>query len=167
MEVIHCTGGGSEGNVPEDKIVLNDPFHGFTIGKEAGHIFNPAGDQVIARTLDNELVGGVVYTAYSPNASCAMHMAAFNPRWITRDLMWVCFDYPFNQLKVKKIFAPVPSNNALALSMNERFGFKRKYLIEGVFEDADLVVMEMYREDCKWLDILPNRVKAGGGQDGR
>jgi RimJ/RimL family protein N-acetyltransferase len=148
-----------------DEIIINDPFHGFEIAQEAGVVFNPKADQVVARVLDNELLGGVVYTAFNPGGSIAMHMAGFNKRWVSQDLVWMCFDYPFNQLKVKKVFAPVPSNNTKAIAINRRLGFLREYIIPDVFDDCDLYLMDMYRDECKWLKITPKGYI--GGNDGR
>ena len=156
----------SEGG-KEDEIVFNDKHHGMIIGKEAGVVFNPRCDQVISRTIDNELVGGVVYSAYTGH-SVAMHFAGFDPNWIIRDMIWVCFDYPFTQLGVKKIFAPVPSSNKRAYEMDLRWGFSRPTVIKDVFEDGDLIVLEMLREECRWLKLRPKRFfngEANGRQE--
>jgi hypothetical protein len=100
-----------------------------------------------------------VYTAYNPGGSIAMHMAGFCPNWISRDLIWVCFDYPFNQLNVRKIFGPVPSDNTKALDMNRRFGLVYELTVKDVFADADLIVLSMRRDQCKWLKITPRGYK--------
>ncbi len=146
----------------EDLIVLNDPFHGFTIANEAGVIFNPKSDPVIARVVKGEVIGGVIFNGYSPRGSICMHMAGFDPRWISRDLIWVCFDYPFNQLGVKKIFANTPETCTTALKMNRKFGFLREMRVKDVFEDGDLIVMDMYRHECRWLNITPRGIYNGG-----
>ena len=132
------------------------------IGQEAGYVFNPRCDQVISRVVDNELLGGVVYSGYTGH-SIALHFAGFDPHWIIRDMIWVCFDYPFTQLGVKKIFAPVPSSNTLALEMDLRWGFKDPVVLKDVFDDGDLIVLSMLREDCKWLKLKPRRFTFGEG----
>lgn len=139
-----------------DEIVFNDKHHGMIIGQASGMVFNPRCDQVISRTVDNELVGGVVYSGYTGH-SVAMHFAGFEPHWIIRDMIWVCFNYPFTQMGVKKIFAPVPSSNTLAYEMDLRWGFSRPTVLKDVFDDGDLIVLEMLKEECKWLKLKPKR----------
>lgn len=164
MARVYAESEGRPGEVPQakaDEIVINNHHHGFIIGEAAGVQFNTRCDQVIARVVDNELLGGVVYSGYTGH-SIAMHVAGFDPRWISRDLIWTCFDYPFSQLQVKKIFAPTPSSNKLAHDMNLRWGFTRPVIVEDVFEDGDLIVLSMYAHECRWLKLKPNRIARGG-----
>lgn len=85
--------------------------------------------------------------------SCEMHTAAIMPNWISKDLLWACFDYPFNILKVKVILATVSSNNEEALKLDRHLGFVDKAYIEDAHIDGDLVILAMRRENCRWLDI--------------
>jgi RimJ/RimL family protein N-acetyltransferase len=85
--------------------------------------------------------------------SCEMHTAAIVPNWISKDLLWACFDYPFNILKVKVILATVASTNTEALKLDRHLGFVDKAYIEDAHIDGDLVILAMRREDCRWLDI--------------
>lgn len=147
--------------------MFNDQAHGMIIAKEAGINFVQDYDTCISRVVDGDLVGGVVYNGYNPGGSIAVHFAGFTKHWICRDMIWICFDYPFNQLNVKKLFAYVPETNQHALQMDMRFGFTRPIRIKDVFEDCDLIVLDMYKDECKWLKILPNKYRPIGGQDGR
>ena len=85
--------------------------------------------------------------------SCMMHTAAIVPNWISKDLLWACFDYPFNILKVKVILATVASTNKEALKLDRHLGFVDKAYIEDAHIDGDLVILAMRVEDCRWLDI--------------
>ena len=85
--------------------------------------------------------------------SCQMHTAAIVPNWISKDLLWACFDYPFNILKVKVILATVASTNEEALKLDRHLGFVDKAYIEDAHIDGDLVILAMRRENCRWLDI--------------
>src|SRR5690606_5638427 len=117
-------------------IRFNDPEDGHAIATAAGCTFNPAVDQVIARVEDlgegAELLGGVIYQNYT-GSSIACHVAGFVDHWINRDLLWVCFDYPFNQLGCKYIFGQVPSYNSKALDFDTKLGFKEVTRIPDVF----------------------------------
>lgn len=135
-------------------IQMNNPEYGYAIAEAAGVIFNPEADIVISHLSKGELTGGVLYNGYT-RASINMHVAAFSPRWGSRDMLWVCFDYPFNQLGCKKVFGQVPSKNEHALEFNLKLGFKIETLIPDVFPEDDLLVVSMVREDCRWLKIKP------------
>jgi RimJ/RimL family protein N-acetyltransferase len=128
--------------------------HGRTIARAAGTAFNPDVDMVIASLRDDRLLGGLVYQAYTGvEGSISVHMASFDPRWANRYFLWVGFHYPFEQLHCKKMFAQVPANNAKALSIDLKLGFKEEIRVPGVFPDADLIVLSMSRDQCPWLGI--------------
>jgi RimJ/RimL family protein N-acetyltransferase len=125
--------------------------HGRAIAKSAGTFFNPECDHVISRHENGKLLGGVIFTGFT-GSSIGIHAAGFVPHWVNRDLLWITFHYPFEQLKVKKLIGQIPSGNRKALDFNENLGFKEEARIADVFPDEDLVVMSMRREDCRWLN---------------
>ena len=136
-------------------IVLNDPEHGHILAEAAGVIFNPAVDRVIARLYPSGAVrGGMVFNGYT-GSSIGIHMAGFDPKWADRTLIWMCFDYCFNQIGCKKVFGQVPAKNARALEINRKLGFKIEAHVKDVFPDDDLIVISMTREDCRWLGCKP------------
>jgi len=139
-------------------IVHGDPIHGALIAGTAGAIFNPEADRVIARVKGKELLGGATYTAYT-GASLSMHVAGFVPGWLTPDLLWVGFHYCFVQLGCKIVFGQIPENNAKALEFDLKLGFKEMVRIPDVFPDCGLVVVAMRREECRWLEYKPRRIK--------
>jgi RimJ/RimL family protein N-acetyltransferase len=120
------------------------------IAEAAGTIANPACDFSIVRVEDGRLLGGVIYQGYT-GASIRMHAAGFVPRWVDKDMLWMAFHYPFEQLGCGKVLGFVHSTNLKALDFNRKLGFKEEARITGVFRDADLVIMTMRREDCRWL----------------
>lgn len=131
--------------------------YGPQIADTAGVVFNPLGDMVIARvTPEGKLLGGVVFTQYTgQGGSIGMHVAGFEPRWISKSLLWACFWYPFEQLGVKKVFGTVPAFNARALAFNRKLGFRQEAVIRDVYPDGDMVLMAMYREECRHLTMKP------------
>ena len=106
----------------------------------------------IGQEIDGEVKAVVAYDNIM-DKSCMMHTAAIVPNWISRDLLWACFDYPFNILKVKVILASVASTNEEALRLDRHLGFVDKAYIEDAHIDGDLVILAMRRENCRWLDI--------------
>jgi RimJ/RimL family protein N-acetyltransferase len=106
----------------------------------------------IGQEIDGEIGAVVAYTNFQEK-SCCMHQAAIAPNWISKDLLWACFDYPFNKLGVKVILATVASTNEEALRLDRHLGFIDKAYIEDAHTDGDLVILAMRRENCRWLDI--------------
>lgn len=141
-------------------IVFNNPQHGKLLARESGCYFNPEVDVCIARCDGPVLLGGVVYQNFT-GESIAMHVASLVPTWLNRDLLWVSFDYPFNQLGVKRVFGQVPETNITALEFDLRIGFKVLTKIDGVFRDGGVFVIVLEREDCRWLDMKPRNLKRG------
>lgn len=133
---------------------FNHEPDGRAIARAAGTAFNPESDQCIARVRGDELLGGVVYTSYT-GVSIGMHVAGFDPRWINNDMLWVAFDYPFNQLGCKTIFGQVPEDNLHTLEFDKKLGFKEVARIADVFPGGDCIVLAMRREDCRWLRLRP------------
>lgn len=138
-------------------IEFNNAEHGHLIAKHAGSIFNPVADTVISRVERGEFRGGVIYNNYT-GASINLHVYGVYPDWVNRDMLWICFHYPFVQLGCKKVFAQVPANNTRSLDFELKLGFKIEARIADVFPDEDLIVVSMRREDCRWLKIRPNGV---------
>lgn len=128
------------------------------IAKAAKASWDPRVDVCIARVKNDELMGGVLYTSFT-GESIQMHVAAWDDHWITHDLLWVAFDYPFRQLGVKRIFGHLPSDNEVALAFNKNVGFKEIYRIKGVYPyDVDGVLMCMERHECRFLRMQPRKI---------
>lgn len=141
-------------------IVFNNKAHGFALGKCAGFMYNPYGDAVISRTNnDGYLMGGVVYKDFN-GRSVSLHVASLLPNWVNHDLLWVAFDYPFNHMKVDMLFGLVPSNNTKALEFDLRLGFKEIFRVPDAAPDADLILLQMLREDCRWLKLKPRYLRS-------
>ena len=132
-------------------LIANNIEHGTVIAKEAGTFFNPACDHVIANVKNDRLLGGVIFTGYT-GVSMALHCASFDVRWFDRDMCWMTFHYPFDQLGVRKITATIPSGNLKSLLFTKKLGFVEEVRIADIFPDGDLVLVSMKRDDCRWLE---------------
>lgn len=134
------------------KVVTDNQEHlrGWITGV-LGMQFSPYA-RFIGQEIDGEVKAVVAYDNIL-DKSCEMHTAAIVPNWISKDLLWACFDYPFNILKVKVILASVASTNEEALRLDRHLGFIDKAYIEDAHVDGDLVILAMRRENCRWLDI--------------
>ena len=145
-------------------IVFEGLLYGRMIAKEVGFAFNYEIDQVIANvTSKGKLLGGVVFNLNTgEGGSIAIHVAGFDPHWMTRDLIWATFDYCFNQLKVKKIIGMVNSSKPKVLKFDLKLGFVEETRIKDYYCDGDLIVLSMVREQCRWLTIKPREIEVDG-----
>jgi hypothetical protein len=133
-----------------DRIILNDTMIGRMLARQARCEYGDLSTN-IARVKDGKVMGGAVYQAYT-GESCVMHLASFDPRWLTRDLCWIGHHYPFMQLGVKRIFGQVPEDNLKARRLNEHGGFRTIARIEGVYRDGvACLVMVLEKEDSRFL----------------
>ena len=99
-----------------------------------------------------ELIAGVLYNNYYPEGSVQMHIAAEpGRRWATRDVLHAALDYPFNQLKVRKIIGIVREDNSAAQRIDEHLGCVLETRIAGACAGGDLLVYTMNREQCRYL----------------
>lgn len=133
---------------------------GRTIAAAIPTNYNPAIDQVISRVEDDKLLGGVIYYGYT-GAAIFIHQAGFDKRWMNRDMLWVCFDYPFNQLNCNKLCGTIPAANKTLLALNLRLGFRQEAVIKDAYPDGDMAVLTMTRDECPWLKIKPRSLQVG------
>lgn len=100
--------------------------------------------------LDKEgnLVAGVWYENYTKTSVMA-HVAVQGP--ITREFLHTICHYPFEQLGVYKVIGPVKSSNEDALKFDKKMGFIEEARIEGAFPDADMVLLTLTKDKCKYL----------------
>lgn len=113
---------------------------------------SPAARTIGSVNADGRILGVVGYDNWN-HASCTMDMAG-EPGWITRDMIWAAFDYPFNVLGCKVVIASVASSNTRAMRIDDRLGFKTECVIPSAHPRGDLVIRSMRKEDCVWLKKL-------------
>lgn len=128
--------------------------------------FNRRVDHVISR-LDatGKLLGGVTYDNFCGTSIC-MHVCSFDPRWLSKDMLWVIFHYPFVHLGCKKVLGFVESTNKQAIAFEKKIGFIEEARIADACPGGDVLVMSMRREDCRWLNIRPTGVQWRGNPQG-
>lgn len=101
-------------------------------------------------TPKNKILGVVGFDAWN-GASCEMHVAG-EGNWVTRDLLYATFDYAFNVAKLKVVIGMVPSTNKKAIRFDKHVGFEEVARIKNGTSDGDLVIMQMRRENCRYLE---------------
>jgi RimJ/RimL family protein N-acetyltransferase len=117
-----------------ERIEAPIPINAVGIGQESG----------------GRIVAGVIYESYT-GTSIAASIAVEEGESVSRQMLWAIFDYPFNQLGVKKILTYSRNCNHKVQVMLDKLGFTEEATIEDVYEDGALVIRSMTREQCKWL----------------
>jgi len=101
---------------------------------------------------DGRLIAGVKYDAWNGASICG-HVAASSAHWLDCGFLFAAFDYPFNQLHVRKIIGLVDAANARARAFDEHLGFQLEATIHGAAPGGDLLIYTMTREQCRFLDL--------------
>jgi RimJ/RimL family protein N-acetyltransferase len=128
-----------------------DDIVGPWVCQRAGGTWLPGRGSTIGLARDNQLIAGVLYEDWN-GANVVMHVAAEGKNWLNREFLRVCFDYPFNQLKCKRVTGIVPSSNGQALKFDKHLGFRVEARLKDAHPEGDLMVLSMNREQCKWID---------------
>lgn len=93
----------------------------------------------------------VGYNGFAGRAA-QMHFATDDPAAITRRFVRAAFEYPFVQLGLEYLLAPVNSTNQKILTFTRKIGFREVHRLPGCHEDGgDLILLQMNRSECRWI----------------
>lgn len=121
------------------------------VAKRVNEHGNFGAAQGIGWAKGGELVAGVVFNDFNGPNIC-MHVASDGTkRWMTREFLRTCFDYPFNQCGVKRITGLVGEGNVEARKFDEHIGFVLETQLWGAHPTGNLMVYVMWRYQCRWL----------------
>jgi RimJ/RimL family protein N-acetyltransferase len=103
---------------------------------------------------DGELIAGIIFENYT-GSSISMHVAAVEGRqWITRDLLFRVFAYPFLQLDCNRVTGLVRADNLRAQKLDEHLGFVQEGVMRKAATDGtDYIIYGMLKEECRWLNL--------------
>jgi len=74
-------------------------------------------------------------------------------RWMNREYLWFVFYFPFVQLGVTKIIAPVESSNSVCARFVEHIGFTLEATLKDCAPNGDMLIYTMREDQCKWLNL--------------
>lgn len=121
------------------------------VAKRTNEFGNFGAAQGIGWRKAGEIVAGVVFNDFN-GVNCCMHVAALpGSRWLCREYLWTCFDYPFRQLKVRRVTGLVGEGNLAARKFDEHLGFELETTLEQAHPTGNLLVYRMFEKDCKWI----------------
>jgi RimJ/RimL family protein N-acetyltransferase len=132
-------------------LCFDSDWIGNWVCERAGGTWIPNRGRTIGRIKNGELVAGVIYEDYN-GANVVCHIAGVRD-WATRAYLRTIFDYPFNQLRVKRITVPVASNNARSIRFVEHLGFEREATLRDAHPDGDLFIYKITADKCRWVEV--------------
>lgn len=109
----------------------------------------PGRSQAIGKIKDGRLVAGVLYEDCT-GANVVCHIAG-EPGWACREFLGLIYDYPFNQLKCRRITVPVHSDNEKSIRLVEHMGFTLECKLAQAIPEGDILLYRMFREECRYL----------------
>ena len=115
-------------------------------------VWNAVGKSALGELNDDGVPNwAVIYDHFEEGGSIQLHIAIDNPKYVTRQAISACFEYPFYQLGVKKVLGIVNSTNDSALTFDMRLGFTVEAIISDAYDMGSMYILSMTREQCRWL----------------
>jgi len=130
-------------------LCLDASIVGPWVCERAGGTWVPGRGTAIGKLNEGKLQAGVLYEDFN-KANVMCHIAG-EGNWATRDYLNVIFDYPFNQLSVKRITVPVASDNIKSINLVSRMGFTLECTLAQATPEGDLHLFRMWRDDCQYI----------------
>lgn len=122
--------------------------------RQLGATYTPGTSTALGRIKNGRIVGGITYSDFNgANVMCGI--ASDGQGWLNKQFLSVIFDYPFNQLQVKRMTAVIASDNQKSIHFVERLGFELEAILQDAHPNGDLRVYKMTRDACRWLKELP------------
>jgi RimJ/RimL family protein N-acetyltransferase len=132
-------------------IVTDSARVGPWVCQRTGGTWSPVDSVAVGLEKNGELVAGVTFDHFN-GASLCMHVASDgSKRWLNREFLRFCFQYAFDQAKVKKVIGLVPSSNTQALRFDLHLGFSEEARIKDAHPEGDLLILTMTRPQCRWI----------------
>jgi RimJ/RimL family protein N-acetyltransferase len=119
------------------------------VSEKTGGTWCAGRGQAIGKLVNEKLVAGVLYEDFN-GANVVCHIAG-EGNWADRHFLGVIFDYPFNQLKVRRMTAPINGNNVKSIKLVEHMGFELESRLEQATLDSDLLLFRLFKDECKYL----------------
>jgi hypothetical protein len=117
------------------------------------HVGIPLTDMArgIAAVRDDGAIRAMcVFDMWTRNAAYG-HLAVIEPIAVRQLMRWA-FRWFFLETGKGVLLGSVRASNAKALRLNKHLGFREAHRVkDGTKEGEDMILMEMRREECKWL----------------
>lgn len=101
-------------------------------------------------TLGARLIAGAAFFREN-GVNCEVAFASEDPCWLNRETLRLLFEYPFRQLRLRRLTAIADSGNHASLKLIEALQFEYEATLARATENGDLIVFRMFEENCPWL----------------
>ncbi|MBK1870077.1 N-acetyltransferase [Taklimakanibacter albus] len=99
---------------------------------------------------EDELVGGFVFSHWSPDAgTIEISYAGTNRRWLTRPVLYAAFSYVFDGIACQMAIARTPASLQHAVRIVRAYGFKQVTIPRLFGPDQDGIVSTLTAEDWR------------------
>jgi hypothetical protein len=120
------------------------------VAQQVGHIGSWGEYYAIGIEADGQIVAGVVINNYNgANATC--HIAISKRTKLLVELFYHVCNYAFNYCKLKRLTGMVPSNEPHILAFDKHLGFEEEFVMKDGAPGADMHVLVMRPDTCRWL----------------
>lgn len=119
------------------------------VAEKTGGQWGEGRGQAIGKVVNGKLIAGVLYEDYN-KANIFCHIAG-EGNWADRRFLAMIFDYPFTQLKVRRMTAPICATNTKSRRLVEHMGFQLESRLEQATLDSDLLIYRLFKDECKYL----------------
>lgn len=117
--------------------------------------------QAIGLITETEILAVAIYNEFCTR-SCCIHLAAVDgKRWLNREFLRACFEYPFNQLNYTRLTGYVAEKNLAAQKLDEHLGFVREGLLREQLPDDNVIVYGMLKSECRFINHGRKRETTG------
>lgn len=123
---------------------------GLWVAKQVGQRAHWGTFNAFGVEMNGELVAGVViHQINGANAFC--HIAIEKPCKAMYDLFFVVCDYCFRQLGLNRITGMVPTDEPAVIKFDKKLGFEEEFVMKDAAPGADMQVLVMRADNCRWL----------------
>lgn len=106
--------------------------------------------------VTDRIVAMAAFDSWTKN-SCQIHWAIDKPLVLKHGFIQECFNYVFNTCGKAIMLATIPSTNIKSIKLSSHIGLNVVHIIKDGFEiGVDFLIMEMRKENCKWLKGTAN-----------
>lgn len=103
-------------------------------------------------TVDDKLVGGLIFHDYRPDGEIWWTIYTDNKRWCNRRMLRFMFGLAFKILQCRRISISVDAKNKICLKFVQKLGFKQEGILRAQRDDgSDNIVLGMLKTECNWI----------------
>jgi RimJ/RimL family protein N-acetyltransferase len=132
--------------------IESDPDAAFEFVNRINPVNASSWQKGIVQRRDGEVIAACLFHEHN-GSNLFMHIAGTpGTNWLTRDMLWNCFHYPFVQLGCKRVTGWIEADNVRSRRFAERTGWTNEARLEKAGRDGvDVIIYRMFREDCRYV----------------